>query len=190
MQTQHLVNIIILGAPASGKKSFIRRYCQGVFTDLYDPITETSGDRRLANITGILTVINLERIPSTFIQSAPESRRIATEADALILLYDGSSIESLEEIQRIWLQVLAPHFGEAAPPTAVVAGKADGAEAAGTVWERGAGEGRKLSVLLGAKFGVASALWGDGVKDVVEELAARVLEKKGIKKDMVVDAGS
>ncbi|KLO94118.1 uncharacterized protein LW93_11701 [Fusarium fujikuroi] len=126
MQTEHLVNIIILGAPASGKKSFIRRYCQDVFTDLYDPITETSGDRRLANISGIPTIINLERIPSTFIQSAPESRRIATEADALILLYDGSSIESLEELLRIRLQVLAPHLGEAAPPTAVVAGKADG----------------------------------------------------------------
>ncbi|KAF4952307.1 hypothetical protein FGADI_6845 [Fusarium gaditjirri] len=160
-----------------------------VFTDLYDPITETSGDRRLANVSGIPTIINLERIPSTFIQSAPESRRIATEADALILLYDGSSIESLEELRRIRLQVLAPHLGEAAPPTAVVAGKADGAEAAGSVWERGLGEGRELSVLLGAKFGVVSALWGDGVKDVVEELAARVLERKGIGKDMLMGAG-
>ncbi|KAG5775028.1 hypothetical protein H9Q73_011298 [Fusarium xylarioides] len=180
-------------APASGKKSFIRRYCQEVFTDLYDPITETSGDRRLANISGIPTVINLERIPSTFIQSAPESRRIATEADALILLYDGSSIKSLGELRRIRLQVLAPHLGEAAPPTAVVAGKADGAEAAeaaGSVWERGLAEGRELSVLLGAKFGVVSALWGDGVKDVVEELAARVLERKGIEKDLLMGAGS
>jgi 50S ribosomal subunit-associated GTPase HflX len=148
---------------------------------LYDPVTETSGDRRLANVSGIPTIINLERIPSTFIQSAPESRRIATEADALILLYDSSSIESLEELRRIRLQVLAPHLGEAAPPTAVVAGKADGAEAAGSVWERG---------LVEAKFGVVSALWGDGVKDVVEELAARVLERKGIGKDMLMGAGS
>ncbi|KAF4446930.1 37s ribosomal protein [Fusarium austroafricanum] len=160
MVAERLVNIIILGAPASGKKSFIRRYCQGVFTDLYDPITGTSGDRRLANIPGIPTIINLERIPSTFIQYAPEARRIAAEADALILLDDGSSHESQEELWRMRLQVLALHLGETAPSTTVVAGKADGAESAGIAWEQGIGEGRELAVQLGAKFGVASALWG------------------------------
>ncbi|KAM0557138.1 hypothetical protein ACHAPJ_005401 [Fusarium lateritium] len=189
MKTEHLVNIIILGSPASGKKSFIRRYCEEVFTDAYDPITETSGDRRLANISGIPTLINLERIPSTFIHSAPESRRIASEADALILLYDGSSPESLEELRRMRLQVLAPHLGEA-PPTAIVANKADGATEAGEVWKKGMSEGRELAVLLGAKFGVASALWGDGVKDVVEELAAKVLERKGVGKQVLMGAGS
>jgi hypothetical protein len=166
------------------------QYYEGVFTDQYDPIAETSGDSRLANIVGIQTLINLERIPSTFITSAPESCRLAAEADALILLYEGSSPESLEVLRRLRLQVLAPHLEEVAPPTAVVAGKADGAEAAGQAWERGIKEGGELAVLLEAKFGVASALWGDGVKDVVEELAARVLETKGVDKEALMGAGS
>ncbi|KAM5352349.1 hypothetical protein ACJ41O_005072 [Fusarium nematophilum] len=182
MKAEQVVNIIILGAPASGKKCLIRRYCAGVFTDLYDPITETSGDRRLAIISGIPTVINLERIPSTFIHSAPESLRVASEADALILLYDGPSAEGLEELRRMRLDVLAPYLDGNAPPTAVVAAKADGAAAAGGRWDEGMRKGRELAAGLGAKFGVASALWGDGVKDAVEELAARVLERRGIVK--------
>ncbi|CAJ0539872.1 Ff.00g072690.m01.CDS01 [Fusarium sp. VM40] len=196
METAYTANIIILGAPASGKKSFIRRYCEDIFTNLYDPITETSGDRRLANISGIATLINLERIPSTFVQSASEARRIEAEADALILLYDGSLPESLEELRRMQLKVLAPEVreGDEAPPIAVVASKADLAEAAdtgtGTAWEQGIGEGSELAVQLGARFGVTSALWGDGVKDVVEELAARVLEMKGVEKEVLMGAGS
>ncbi|KIL96212.1 hypothetical protein FAVG1_00954 [Fusarium avenaceum] len=198
MEAEYTANIIILGAPASGKKSFIRRYCEDIFTDLYDPITETSGDRRLANISGIATLINLERIPSIFIQSASETRRIEAEADALILLYDGSSPESLEELQRMQLKMLAPEVreGDEARPIAVVASKADLAEAAdtgtgtGTAWEQGIGEGSELAVQLGARFGVTSALWGDGVKDVVEELAARVLEMKGVEKEVLMGAGS
>ncbi|KAF5000567.1 hypothetical protein FDECE_11194 [Fusarium decemcellulare] len=181
MKAEEIVNIIVLGAPASGKKSLIRRYCTDVFTDLYDPITETSGDRRLAIISGIPTVVNLERIPSTFIQHAPEARRIASEADALILVYDGASAEGFEELRRMRLDVLAPHL-EQPPPTAVVASKADGATAAGEKWDEGMKKGRELAAQLGVKFGVASALWGDGVKDVVEEVAARVLERKGVVK--------
>lgn len=155
------------------------QYCMNVFTDVYDPITESSGDSRLALISGIPTNINLERIPSTFIRSAPEAERIACEADALILLYAGASREGLEELRRIRLEVLAPHLGGSSLvlPTAVVASKADGAAEDG--WDEGVERGRELAVRLGAKFGVVSALWGDGVKDVVEELAARVLERKG-----------
>ncbi|KAM0414834.1 hypothetical protein ACHAPD_006017 [Fusarium lateritium] len=158
--------------------------------DRYDAIAEASGDSRLANIAGLQTLIKLKRIPSTLINSTPESCRLAAEADALIMLYEGSSSESLEELRRMRLQVLAPYLEEVAPPTAVVAGKADGAEAAGQAWERGIEEGSELAVLLDAKFGVASALWGDGVKDVVEELAARVLENKGVNKEALMGAGS
>lgn len=94
------------------------------------------------------------------------------------------------------LKVLAPEVreGDEAPPIAVVASKADLAEAAdtgtGTAWEQGIGEGSELAVQLGARFGVTSALWGDGVKDVVEELAARVLEMKGVEKEVLMGAGS
>jgi hypothetical protein len=94
------------------------------------------------------------------------------------------------------LQVLAPDMRERdeALPIAVVASKADVAEAAdtgtATAWEQGMGEGSELAVQLGAKFGVTSALWGDGVKDVVEELAARVLERKGVEKEVLMGAGS
>ncbi|KAM0234667.1 hypothetical protein ACHAP5_009976 [Fusarium lateritium] len=186
MEAEYTANIVVIGAPASGKKSFIRRYCEDVFTDLYDPITETSGDHRLANISGVPTLINLERAPSTFIHSTTNTHRVEAEADALILLYDGSSPESLEELRRMQLRMLAPDMreGDEALPIAVVASKADVAEAAdtGTAWEQGMGEGNELAVQLGAKFGVTSALWGDGVKDVVEELAARVLERKGVEK--------
>ncbi|KAF5236079.1 hypothetical protein FAUST_6755 [Fusarium austroamericanum] len=190
MEPEYVVKIIILGAPVSGKKSFIRRYCEDVFTDRYEPVEETFEDSRLANIAGIHTLINLERIPSTLLNSAPESCRSAAEADALILLYEGSSPESLEELRRMRLQMLAPYLEEVAPPSAVVAGKADGAEAAGQAWKRGLEEGSNLAVSLDAKFGVASALWGDGVKDVVEELAARVLENKGVDKEVLMGAGS
>ncbi|KAL4725181.1 hypothetical protein ACLX1H_007327 [Fusarium chlamydosporum] len=190
MQPEYVANIVVLGAPVSGKKSFIRRYCEEVFEDQYDPIAETSGDSRLANISGIPTLINLERIPLTFIHSATESCRSLAKADALILLYEGSSPESLDELRRMRLQVLAPYLEEVALPTAVVACKADGAEAAGEAWEQGIEEGSELAVRLGAKFGVASALWGDGVKDVVEELAAKVLEKKGVDKEALMGAGS
>ncbi|CEI66852.1 unnamed protein product [Fusarium venenatum] len=190
MEPENTVEIVVLGASVSGKKSFIRRYCEEVFTDRYDAIAEASGDSRLANIAGLQTLIKLKRIPSTLINSTPESCRLAAEADALIMLYEGSSSESLEELRRMRLQVLAPYLEEVAPPTAVVAGKADGAEAAGQAWERGIEEGSELAVLLDAKFGVASALWGDGVKDVVEELAARVLENKGVNKEALMGAGS
>lgn len=224
MEPEYVVKIIILGAPVSGKKSFIRRvsqwegtrllkckphsstpikkkehmlthvpgiqYCEDVFTDLYEPVEETYEDSRLASIAGIRTLINLERIPSTLLNSAPESCRSAAEADALILLYEGSSPESLEELRRMRLQMLVPYLEEVAPPSAVIAGKADGAEAAGQAWERGLEEGSNLAVSLDAKFGVASALWGDGVKDVVEELAARVLENKGVDKEVLMGAGS
>ncbi|KAM0233662.1 hypothetical protein ACHAPO_006950 [Fusarium lateritium] len=190
MEPEYTVEFVVLGASVSGKKSFIRRYCEEVFTDRYDAIAEASGDSRLANIAGIQTLIKLRRIPSTLINSAPEYCRLAAEADALIMLYEGSSSESLEELRRMRLQVLAPYLEEVAPPTAVVAGKADGAEAAGQAWERGIEEGSELAVLLDAKFGVASALWGDGVKDVVEELAARVLENKGVNKEALMGAGS
>lgn len=98
------------------------------------------------------------------------------------------------------LKVLAPEVreGDEARPIAVVASKADLAEAAdtgtgtgtGTAWEQGIGEGSELAVQLGARFGVTSALWGDGVKDVVEELAARVLEMKGVEKEVLMGAGS
>jgi hypothetical protein len=127
-----------------------------------------------------------------------EACRIEAKADALILLYDGSSPESLEELRRMQLKVLAPEMreGDEAPPIAVVASKADVAEAAdtdtgtGTAWEQGIGEGSELAVQLRARFGVTSALWGDGVKDVVEELAARVLERKGVKKELLMGTGS
>ncbi|KAM0219615.1 hypothetical protein ACHAQI_001001 [Fusarium lateritium] len=188
MEAEYTANIIVLGAPASGKKSLIRRYCEDVFTDLYDPMTETSGNHRLANISGVPTLINLERAPST------NTHRVEAEADAFILLYDGSSPESLEELRRMQLKMLAPDMreGDEALPIAVVASKADVAEAAdtGTAWEQGMGEGNELAVQLGAKFGVTSALWGDGVKDVVEELAARVLERKGVEKEVLMGAGS
>ncbi|KAF4977825.1 hypothetical protein FZEAL_5668, partial [Fusarium zealandicum] len=135
MKAEYTANIIILGAPSSGKKSYIRRYCTEVFTDRYDPITETYSDQRLALISGIPTTVNLERIPSTFIRSSPEASRIASEADALILLYDGSSAAGLEELRRMRLDVLAPYL-EDAPPTAVVASMAD---VAGEKWEEGMG---------------------------------------------------
>ncbi|RGP64059.1 37s ribosomal [Fusarium longipes] len=166
------------------------QYCEEAFADQYDSIAETSQDSRLANIAGIQTLIKLERIPFTFIDSDPEACRSAAKADAIILIYEGSSPESLEGLRCMRLQVLVPYLEEAAPPTAVVAGKADGAEAAGRAWEQGIEEGSELAVLLEAKFGVASALWGDGVKDVVEELAARVLEKKGVDKEALMGAGS
>ncbi|KAF5018545.1 hypothetical protein F66182_9479 [Fusarium sp. NRRL 66182] len=156
MRTEYIVNIIIPGAPASGKRSFIRRYCQDLFTDQYDSITKTSGGSRVANISGISTLIHLERLPSTLIDPGPESHRIISENDALILLYDGFSLASLAELRRMRLKVLAPHLRETAPPTAV----------------------RDLAELLGAQFGVVPAPWGDGVKDVAEELAAKVLEMK------------
>jgi len=88
------------------------------------------------------------------------------------------------------LQVLSSHLEGAAPPMAVVAGKADCAGAAEQAWEQGIEEGSEIAVQLGAKFGVVSALWGDGVKDVVEELAARVLEKKGVDRETLMGAGS
>lgn len=75
--------------------------------------------------------------------------------------------------------MLEPYLTGKGIPVAVVAGKAD---LMADGWDEGARRGRELAQEMGGKFGIVSALEGDGVKDCVEELAARVLERRGVEK--------
>ncbi|CAM1500907.1 Fc.00g100690.m01.CDS01 [Cosmosporella sp. VM-42] len=173
-KAEQLMTIVVFGATAAGKKNFIRRYCTGIFSDLYDPLTEISSERRLSSVSGILCGITLDRIPSFFLSHPNEVQRISQQADAVVLIYDGNSPTNIEEIRRIQQDVLKPQMPGL--PTAVVVTKAD---AAGEGWAEGMRTGREFAAEINADFCVTSALWGDGVKDAVEELAARVLERRG-----------
>lgn len=157
-----------------------RQYCKNVYSDFYDPLTEISTERRLASISGVLCGITLDRIPSNILVHPSEVKRISKEVDALILIYDGNSPTNVQEIQRIQENVLEPHFPTNLP-TAVVVTKAD---APGENWEEGLEMGRAFAEAIGARFCVTSALWGDGVKDAVEELAGRVLIRDGVAKEI------
>ena len=126
-------------------------------------------------VSGIYCGITLERIPSHFLSQPAEVQRISQQADGVILIYDGNSPTNIEEIRRIQDEVLKPHMPDL--PAAVVVTKAD---AAGEGWDEGMRAGREFAGKIDADFCVTSALWGDGVKDAVEELAARVLTRRGL----------
>lgn len=143
-------------------------------------MTEISSERRLASISGVLCGITLDRIPSNVLIHPSEIKRISKQVDAVIFIYDGNSPTNVQEIQRLQETVLEPHFPKNLP-TAVVVTKAD---ALGENWEEGVGMGRAFAEAIGARFCITSALWGDGVKDAVEELAGRVLIRDGVTKTL------
>ena len=89
----------------------------------------------------------------------------------MMLMYDGKSPEGIQEIRRIYDEFLKQKF-PANFPTVVMITKAD---AAGELWEENLTAGKAFAKEVGARFSVSSAMWGDGVKDSVEELVAEIL---------------
>lgn len=88
-----------------------------------------------------------------------------------MLMYDGKSPQGIQEIRRVHEEFVKPRF-PAGLPTVVVITKAD---AAGEMWEENLMAGKAFAEEIAARFCVSSALWGDGVKDSVEELVAEIL---------------
>ncbi|KAF7554191.1 hypothetical protein G7046_g6881 [Stylonectria norvegica] len=111
-KAEQLITIIVLGDVAVGKKNFIGRYCNEVFSDLYDPLATISGDHRLSLVSGIYCGVSLERIPSALLTAST-----VEAADAVLLLYDGNALAGIDELRRLSQGVLRtererPHGGE------------------------------------------------------------------------------
>lgn len=192
------IDVFILGADGVGRSSLIRRvsvvclighrfvnqrlttltqYVHDIYDDSFGPALDDSEVRQVKYIFGNLCYIRLRRVHSPHTNQDLEAGRIAEEADAVLFMYDGNDApRGLEEIRELQRAVVAPNLQHPLPMV-LVAAKAD---IASDGWEDGLMKGQELAGELGARFCVTSSVWGDGVKDTVDQLVAEVLRERGV----------
>lgn len=171
------------------------QYVYDVYDDTHDLAMD--GDLEVGqvkHVSGNLCYIHLERIGSPDASNGDYetmAARVAQDADALLFVYDGNDPErGLREIRELRRAAVAPMVAQQLPavlaqplPTVVAAAKAD---IAGDDWEEGLAEGRTLAGELNARFCVVSSIWGDGVKDAIDQLVAEVLGRRGVEVKLIV----
>ncbi|KAH7148755.1 P-loop containing nucleoside triphosphate hydrolase protein [Dactylonectria macrodidyma] len=174
------MRISILGDTDIGKDCLAKRYCFDMFMNEYDPMYEGEGHRKQCVISDIRCMLTVDHPHPLWTDSSNHAFVIASEADALLLAYDGTSPKSIDVI-RLAKEKLQPHIsGAAFPPMVVAATKSDRAEELGERWEKGLTAGRALANELDVPFFETSSLLGNGVQEAIEDLATKVLQRRGV----------
>ncbi|KAH7149512.1 P-loop containing nucleoside triphosphate hydrolase protein [Dactylonectria estremocensis] len=174
------IRISILGDTDTGKDCLAKRYCFDMFMNEYDPTYEGEGHRKQCAISGIRCMLTVDHPHPLWTDSSNHAFVVASEADALLLAYDGTSPKSIDVI-RLAKQKLQPHIsGAAFPPIVVAATKSDRAEELGERWEENLAVGRALANELDVPFFTTSSLLGNGVQEAIEDLATKVLQGRGV----------
>ena len=163
------INILVLGAPNSGKRSICSRLAADVFPQGYDP-TEDGQYRRQIKLAGARVMVVWTTILADariMIQSL--LRHMVQINEAYVLVYRSADRGTFEPVKGLWQDYIA---GEREKLVFVVAnGQRDD-----SVSER---EGRELADGLGATFLRMDAKSGDGAaeEDVVAIARAILLHR-------------
>ncbi|KAK7407912.1 hypothetical protein QQX98_009923 [Neonectria punicea] len=151
-----------------------------MFNDEYDPTDDGEGHRKQCIVSETTCLLTIDNPRPFWLEHSNEVHRIARNAEALMLAYDGTDPKSIDMIRAV-KEKLHPHIlGATWPPLAVVATKADRAAELGEAWEEGLRPGREFAKELGASFFTTSAVSGDGVDEAMEELVTEVLRSRGV----------
>jgi len=160
------LDILVLGAPGSGKRSVCGRLAYGVFPFERDP-TEDWQFRRLVQLFPLEVERSFHAVCTwTTILADPKEmipgilRQIVREYDVFVLLYRTSDRATFEAVEALWRDLIA---GRGDCMLFVVANGGDD----DVISER---EGRFMADKLGATFWPMSAKTGHGAGD--EQLAA------------------
>ena len=164
------MNILVLGAPKSGKSSLILQYVHSFFPEEYDASIEDTYTKRIA-IKSTAIAINLFDAADTGEYSDLRNQRI-DNADGIILVYSVSSKDSLDRLHQLYEDIT--RHRDSLPPIAIAGTKIDlehEREVDRTIGER-------LSQEINSSFMEVSAKGNINVNEFFTSFAIRVYEDK------------
>lgn len=161
--------ICLLGSFAVGKTSLIRRYVEGIFTDRYLTTVGVKIDRRELSLDNLDLTLAIWDMSGEDVFSRLQPSYVRS-ASGYLLVIDGTRPESLEKAVELHQRVGKLLGG---PPFLAALNKADLAAS----WRLDPANLQRLEG-DGWSFRKTSALTGEGVESLFDDLARSVLERE------------
>ena len=163
--------VVFLGESGAGKTCIISRYINGVYEDCTDSTTGASYAAKNIEVQG--RALNLE----IWDNPGQEKYRALTkifykDASIVILVYDVTKRETLEEIKNYWYNQVK-NEGMQNVIIGIAGNKCD----EGDKEIVSANEGREFARSIGAEFELTSASGNIGIDDLILRLAGRYFRK-------------